>query len=327
MAGYIDYIVQAANQYGIDPNVALAIAARETGGDDINAINMAGNGGLMQITDYSADDYGVSRMYPNWATDPMQNALGGMYILKRKIAEQGGDLWAGVRAYNGAGPAADQYLSQVQQNYNSLGGSPYQKGFNFQAKDTANKPFINLMAYARTNDPNEPFNYGAIADILSKSDPNVQASIDQSKLEGHDYINNTNFMAPDVARLVKPVSERLMQNRLEEIKDNVGQQILQNNLRKGSAAINLINQSNNVDNKGLYASIMKSVGINVPANRDQYIGGRDLLGGAISDINNQKNYNLAVQESQYKQKRFEAELGLLQDKLNLMKELSGGEQK
>ena len=118
---FIGYVVKAANDQGIDPKIALSIAARETGGDDVNAINMAPNGGLMQVTEESANDYGVNDLYPDWRDDPEQNAEAGMYILKKKIEEQGGDTWAGVRAYNGAGEAADQYLNQIQQNYDNLG--------------------------------------------------------------------------------------------------------------------------------------------------------------------------------------------------------------
>ena len=118
---FIGYVVKAANDQGIDPKIALAIAARETGGDDVNAINMAPNGGLMQITEISAGDYGVNDLYPDWRSDPEQNAEAGMYILKKKIEEAGGDTWAGVRGYNGAGEAADQYLNQIQQNYDNLG--------------------------------------------------------------------------------------------------------------------------------------------------------------------------------------------------------------
>ncbi|AXB82591.1 LPD38 domain-containing protein [Megasphaera hexanoica] len=118
---FIGYVVKAANDQGIDPKIALAIAARESGGDDVNAIHMAKGGGLMQITEDSAGWYGVNDLYPDWRSDPEQNAEAGMYILKKKIEEAGGDTWAGVRGYNGAGEAADQYLTQIQQNYDNLG--------------------------------------------------------------------------------------------------------------------------------------------------------------------------------------------------------------
>ena len=36
----------------------------------------------------------------------------GMAILKAKIAGENGDVWAGVRAYNGSGPEAEQVSGQ-----------------------------------------------------------------------------------------------------------------------------------------------------------------------------------------------------------------------
>lgn len=123
---YQNAVINATNQYGIDPKIGLSIAARETGGDDINAITMHpanGNpGGIMQITEDSARDYGINDMFPDWRTDANQNIKAGIYILNKKIEENNGDVWAGVRAYNGSGPAADEYVSQIQNNYNSMDG-------------------------------------------------------------------------------------------------------------------------------------------------------------------------------------------------------------
>ncbi len=117
-----DAVIRGYQDEGMDPRIGLAMAARESGGDDVNAIHMADNGGLMQITEESARDYGVNEKYPNWRTDPYENARASAFILKKKIEEQGGDVWAGVRAYNGAGPQADAYLEQVRQNAQNLGG-------------------------------------------------------------------------------------------------------------------------------------------------------------------------------------------------------------
>lgn len=118
-----DAVIRGYQDEGIEPQIGLAMAARESGGDDINAIHMADNGGLMQITEESARDYGVNETYPNWRTDPYENARASAYILKQKIEEQGGDVWAGVRAYNGAGSEADAYLNQVRANYDNIGGT------------------------------------------------------------------------------------------------------------------------------------------------------------------------------------------------------------
>ena len=97
-----DAVIRGYQDEGMEPQIGLAMAARESGGD-VNAIHMADNGGLMQITEESARDYGVNETYPNWRTDPYENARASAYILKQKIKEQGGDVWDGVRAYNGAG--------------------------------------------------------------------------------------------------------------------------------------------------------------------------------------------------------------------------------
>ncbi len=122
----IDATVDAANEYGLDPKGLLAIGARESGGDDVTAIGSntgsddPNDHNMFQITDESASDYGVDKMYPDWKTDPRQNALAAAFILTKKIDENGGDFWAGVRAYNGAGPAADEYLATVQNTYNNI---------------------------------------------------------------------------------------------------------------------------------------------------------------------------------------------------------------
>lgn len=120
----INVIAEEADKYGIPRNVAFAVAARESGGDDINAIHMVTNDigatGIFQIMPYSARDYGVDKMYPNWATDPEQNIRAGMYILSKKIEEQGGDLWEGVRGYNGAGPEAEAYRDAVRANSENM---------------------------------------------------------------------------------------------------------------------------------------------------------------------------------------------------------------
>ena len=115
----IDATVDAANEYGLDPKGLLSIGARESGGDDVTAIGSA-SPNAFQITDESASDYGVDEMYPEWKTDLKQNAEAAAFILTKKIEENGGDFWAGVRAYNGAGQAADEYLATVQNTYNNI---------------------------------------------------------------------------------------------------------------------------------------------------------------------------------------------------------------
>lgn len=121
----VNAVIQAANDSGVDPRLALAIAARESGGDDVNAISMPephdGIYGIMQAQDETVSELGLDSQYPDWKTDPYQNAMVGMAILKSKIANENGDVWAGVRDYNGAGEEAEQYRQLVKNNYDNMG--------------------------------------------------------------------------------------------------------------------------------------------------------------------------------------------------------------
>lgn len=121
----VNAIIQAANDSGVDPRLALAIAARESGGDDVNAISMPephdGIYGIMQAQEETVSELGLDSQYPDWKTDPYQNAMVGMAILKSKIANENGDVWAGVRDYNGAGEEAEQYRQLVKNNYDNMG--------------------------------------------------------------------------------------------------------------------------------------------------------------------------------------------------------------
>lgn len=118
-------VIQAANDSGVDPRLGLAIAARESGGDDVNAISMPephdGIYGIMQAQEETVSELGLDSQYPDWKTDPYQNAMVGMAILKSKIANENGDVWAGVRDYNGAGEEAEQYRQLVKNNYDNMG--------------------------------------------------------------------------------------------------------------------------------------------------------------------------------------------------------------
>ena len=101
---------------GVQQRAARAV---ESGGGDISAIHMAGNDGMFQIEPETAQNYGVADKYPNWQTDPYENAMAGIEVLKAKIAEKDGDLWDGVEHYNGGGDS--NYLAKVQAAYETTG--------------------------------------------------------------------------------------------------------------------------------------------------------------------------------------------------------------
>lgn len=118
----VDMYIDAAHEQGIDPRIYLSTGMRETGGDTIEGMHMADGGGFAQITDETAQAYDLDNKFPGWNTDAKQNIRAGAYVLKKKIEENGGDEWEGVRAYNGSGEAAENYRALVKKNYDSLDG-------------------------------------------------------------------------------------------------------------------------------------------------------------------------------------------------------------
>ncbi len=116
----VDMYIDAAHEQGIDPRIYLSTGMRETGGDTIEGMHMADGGGFAQITDETAQAYDLDNKFPGWNTDQKQNIRAGAYVLKKKIEENGGDEWEGVRAYNGSGEAAENYRALVKKIYDSL---------------------------------------------------------------------------------------------------------------------------------------------------------------------------------------------------------------
>lgn len=116
----IDTIIAAAQQYGDDPKALISVGARESGGDDINAIGKSVKGNnWFQIEPATAEAYGVDKIYPDWETDPTENIYAAALILRKKTDEANGDVFQGMHNYNGGGDP--DYDSKVQATYNSLG--------------------------------------------------------------------------------------------------------------------------------------------------------------------------------------------------------------
>lgn len=117
----------AAAAYGQDAKLMASIAAVESGGGDINAIHMAAGGGMFQINDNQdiRDGNGgrvsIADLYPEYATDITQNAMAAAAILKDKITDAGGNVWEGIKRYNGGGDP--EYEQKVHGVYSAFGGS------------------------------------------------------------------------------------------------------------------------------------------------------------------------------------------------------------
>lgn len=117
----------AASAYGQDAKLMASIVAVESGGGDINAIHMAAGGGMFQINDNQdiRDGNGgrvsIADLYPEYATDITQNAMAAAAILKDKITDAGGNVWEGIKRYNGGGDP--EYEQKVHGVYSAFGGS------------------------------------------------------------------------------------------------------------------------------------------------------------------------------------------------------------
>lgn len=96
MASVQDQIVATATSYGIDPNLALAVANQESGYNQ-NAVSGAGAIGVFQLMPATAAGLGVD------PTSLTGNIEGGVKYLSQLLNKYNGDTSLALAAYN-AGP-------------------------------------------------------------------------------------------------------------------------------------------------------------------------------------------------------------------------------
>jgi soluble lytic murein transglycosylase-like protein len=92
-----------AIQYGVDPRLALAIAAVESGFNP-RAISPKNAQGLMQLLPSTADRFGVRNVF-----DPEENVRGGLAYLRWLLALFRGDVPLAVAAYNAGERAVERH--------------------------------------------------------------------------------------------------------------------------------------------------------------------------------------------------------------------------
>jgi soluble lytic murein transglycosylase-like protein len=91
-------ITAAAQQYGVDPALALGVAQTESNFSP-TAVSSAGAVGVMQLMPATAAGLGVD---PN---DPQQNIDGGVRLLSQLLTQYNGNVQQALWAYN-AGPSS-----------------------------------------------------------------------------------------------------------------------------------------------------------------------------------------------------------------------------
>lgn len=118
-------IEQAAQKYGVDPDLIEAVIQTESN-YDADAVSSAGAQGLMQLMPATASSLGVTDSF-----DPAQNINGGVKLLSQLLDQYDGNVKLALAAYN-AGPGAvakydgvppyketQQYVSRVLGLYQS----------------------------------------------------------------------------------------------------------------------------------------------------------------------------------------------------------------
>jgi soluble lytic murein transglycosylase-like protein len=121
---YSGYILNAAQQYNVDPGVLNQLAISESGGNP-NQITAESNGttsyGLLQLNSKTIANpgYGIAPISTQQALDGQTNANFAAQYLSKLLSKFGGDYSQAVAAYNGASSLATSGYAQGS-NYPNL---------------------------------------------------------------------------------------------------------------------------------------------------------------------------------------------------------------
>ena len=100
---YAEEISEAANHYGVDPNLVQSVIRVESAFNPW-AVSRKGARGLMQLMPQTASSLGVRDSF-----NPGQNIGGGVRHLRNLIDRYGGNLLLALAAYNAGAQAVDWY--------------------------------------------------------------------------------------------------------------------------------------------------------------------------------------------------------------------------
>jgi hypothetical protein len=100
-------IQELSKEFGVDPNVIIAIVAHESGGDP-NAYNKSGASGLMQLMPCTYSAYGLNSVT---VFDPYQNLLAGIHCFS-DMMKMFGNVKDGIYAYGTGHSRAQKNLKK-----------------------------------------------------------------------------------------------------------------------------------------------------------------------------------------------------------------------
>ena len=99
---YGDIFKEAANKYGVDVNLLLAMGKQESN-FNTNCTSGAGAKGIMQLMPTTAANLGVSDPY-----DAYQNIMGGAKLISELMSKYGGNTSMALAAYHAGSGAVDR---------------------------------------------------------------------------------------------------------------------------------------------------------------------------------------------------------------------------
>lgn len=216
---YAGDVTATAQKYGVDPNLALHILNKETGGhkDPANAVGPETKYGravgVMQLLPSTAADYGLK---PEDLTDPAKNIDASMQHLSRLSQKYNGDKLAIAAAYNWGEGAYDKWVAngrkfdQVpQQTRNYIAGLTPRAAAETQKVTPEQQADEKYFGVTKKKWSDRPVNISGSPNAMSMSDSSI---VEQQRKEAQDEITAGRRSTQEFNGNVKPAVKFAFEN-------------------------------------------------------------------------------------------------------------------